>query len=76
MASVGSSTACILVFDHETQDVDIAYVGDSGYRLIRGGKVVQKSTPQKVSADCPRQLDSYPWKVETRKLGISFTDIL
>jgi len=72
----GSSTACILVFDHETHNVDIAYVGDSGYRLIRGGIVIQKSTPQKVSADCPRQLDSYPWKVETRKMGISFTDIL
>jgi len=51
-------------------------IGDSGYCLIRKGKIVEKSEPTRLSQDCPKQLDSYPWKEESRRNGVSYTDIL
>lgn len=72
----GSCTACILTLDYETQTLKIANIGDSGYRLIRNGKIVRKSEPQRITSDCPKQLDSYPWKAESRKLGVCYTDII
>jgi hypothetical protein len=54
----------------------VANVGDSGYCLFRDGRIIQKSEPQRISFECPRQLDSYPWKEESRKMGVSYTDIV
>ena len=64
------------MFDHESHKLDIANVGDSGFRLIRNGRIIQKSFPQRITADCPRQVDSYPWENESRKMGVSYTDLL
>ena len=74
--SKGSCTACVLTFDLEKSKLNIANVGDSGYRLLRNGSIVKKSEPQRITFDCPRQLDSYPWKAESRNLGVNYTEIL
>lgn len=54
----------------------IANVGDSGYCLFRNGKLVLRSIPQRITFDCPKQLDSYPWKEASRRMGINYTNIL
>ena len=51
-------------------------VGDTGYCVIRNNKIIYKSTPQRISYECPKQLDSYPWKEKSRKMGVSYTEIL
>ncbi len=72
----GSCTACVVTYDKESSQLNIANIGDSGYRLVRDGKIISKSEPQRISYDCPRQLDSYPWKAESRKLGVCYTTIM
>lgn len=44
--------------------------------MLRNSKIVHKSIPQRISYECPRQLDSYPWKEKSRKMGVSYTEIL
>lgn len=72
----GSSTACVLTLDHRNNHMTIANVGDSGYLLFRNGKIIRRSVPQRITYDCPKQLDSYPWKEASRKMGVNYTDIL
>ena len=72
----GSCTACVITYDKESSQIHVANIGDSGYRLFRNGKIIAKSEPQRISYDCPRQLDSYPWKAESRKMGVCYTDIM
>lgn len=66
----------MLTLDHLTNLMTIANVGDSGYCLFRNGKIIQRSEPQRITFECPRQLDSYPWKEKSRKMGVSYTEIL
>lgn len=73
---LGSSTACVLTLDHRNSLMTIANVGDSGYCLFRNGKLVLRSIPQRITFDCPKQLDSYPWKEASRRMGINYTNIL
>ena len=73
---LGSSTACVVTLNHLNGLMTVANVGDSGYILFRNGKIIRKSEPQRLTFDCPRQLDSYPWKEESIRAGISYTDIM
>ena len=50
----GSCTACILVL--EGNQLHEASLGDSGFLVVRNGKVVYKSEPEQVSFDYPYQL--------------------
>ncbi|XP_055824432.1 probable protein phosphatase 2C 55 [Solanum dulcamara] len=52
----GSSTACIITLDKETNIVYAANVGASGFFLIRKGKVIYKSPIQQRGFGCPYQL--------------------
>ncbi|XP_055824422.1 probable protein phosphatase 2C 55 [Solanum dulcamara] len=52
----GSSTACIITLDKEKNTVYAANVGDSGFFLIRKGKVIYKSPIQQRGFGCPYQL--------------------
>jgi len=72
----GSCTACVIELNHSTNEMTAVNVGDSGYCLLRDGQIVHASEPQRVSWDCPKQLDSYPWKEESRQMGVSYTEIL
>ena len=72
----GSCTACVITYNKESSLIHVANIGDSGFRLVRNGKIISKSEPQRISYDCPRQLDSYPWKAESRKMGVCYTDIM
>ena len=74
----GSCTACVITLDRrEHNKITAVNVGDSGYCLLREGQLIHKSIPQRISYACPKQLDSYPWKNESRiKYGVSYTDIL
>jgi hypothetical protein len=35
----GSCTACVLTLDHDKNQLKVANIGDSGYRLIRNGRI-------------------------------------
>jgi protein phosphatase PTC7 len=72
----GSCTACVLTLSHDNNLMTAANVGDTGYCVLRENKIVYKSIPQRISFECPKQLDSYPWKEKSRKMGVSYTEIL
>ncbi|XP_019158809.1 PREDICTED: probable protein phosphatase 2C 55 [Ipomoea nil] len=50
----GSSTACILTLVDDC--VKAVNVGDSGFAVLRGGKIVYTSPPQQSRFNCPVQL--------------------
>ncbi|KAL6633929.1 hypothetical protein ACP70R_026600 [Stipagrostis hirtigluma subsp. patula] len=50
----GASTALILSLHRST--LRWAYVGDSGFAVLRGGKIVHRSKPQQHRPNCPHQL--------------------
>ncbi|KAL3530997.1 hypothetical protein ACH5RR_010319 [Cinchona calisaya] len=52
----GSSTACIITLHSSNNILHAANVGDSGFVLIRGGKVVYKSPVQQHRFNFPYQL--------------------
>ena len=66
----------MIALDRRSHILTAVNVGDSGYCLIREGRIVHISEPQRISNECPKQLDSYPWKEESRKMGVSYTEIL
>ncbi|CAH0390608.1 unnamed protein product [Bemisia tabaci] len=57
---VGSSTACIVVLNKETCTVQTANIGDSGFVVVRAGKVVHKSEEQQHYFNTPFQLSLPP----------------
>ncbi|TVU29095.1 hypothetical protein EJB05_20643, partial [Eragrostis curvula] len=50
----GASTAIILSLDGAT--LKWAYVGDSGFAVLRGSEIIRRSTPQLHHRNCPYQL--------------------
>ncbi|XP_009798171.1 putative protein phosphatase 2C 55 [Nicotiana tabacum] len=54
--SEGSSTACIITLDSEKNTLRAANVGDSGFFLVRNGRVIYKSPIQQRRFNCPYQL--------------------
>ncbi|XP_006824266.1 protein phosphatase PTC7 homolog, partial [Saccoglossus kowalevskii] len=57
---VGSSTACILIFDNQNHVVYTANLGDSGFLIVRHGKVVHRSEEQQHYFNTPFQLSIAP----------------
>ncbi|KAJ4980954.1 hypothetical protein NE237_031791 [Protea cynaroides] len=53
--ALGSSTACIVALKDDNC-LHFANVGDSGFLLIRGDRVIYKSQPQQRGFNCPFQL--------------------
>ncbi|GAB4819383.1 hypothetical protein N2152v2_006429 [Parachlorella kessleri] len=60
----GSATACILRLDGERGILTAANLGDSGFLLIRGGKVVFQSPALQHFFDCPYQFGAFPEHAE------------
>lgn len=52
----GSSTACILILDHESSNLFTVNIGDSGFLVVRKGCVVHKSEEQQHYFNTPFQL--------------------
>lgn len=53
---IGSTTVCILSFDHESGVLDTANLGDSGFLLLRRGQVIARSQKQTHTFNTPKQL--------------------
>jgi len=51
----GAATAVVLRLDPETNSIAAANLGDAGFRLVRGGRVVFASPAQSHMFDCPFQ---------------------
>lgn len=60
----GSSTACVMQLDQARRMLVAANLGDSGFIVIRGGKIIARSKPLQHYFDCPLQLGCYPDFVE------------
>jgi len=60
----GSATACVMQLDQERQTLEAANLGDSGFVVIRSGKMVAKSKPLQHYFDCPLQFGAFPEFVE------------
>lgn len=52
----GSSTACIITLNMERSTIFAANVGDSGFFLIRKGKIIYKLPIEQWRFNCPYQL--------------------
>ena len=59
----GESTVCVVEIEKSGQ-VRAANVGDSGFKVIRGGEVVFESTPSQHYFNCPFQLGYMPWSAD------------
>lgn len=57
---LGSSTACILILNRDTSTIYTANIGDSGFVIVRHGKVVHKSEEQQHYFNTPYQLGIPP----------------
>lgn len=57
---VGSSTACIVMLDRNRQTLHTANLGDSGFMIVRAGKVVHRSIDQQHFFNTPFQLSMPP----------------
>ncbi|KAG8146026.1 putative Protein phosphatase PTC7-like protein [Naja naja] len=67
---LGSSTACIVVLDRSTRRLHTANLGDSGFLVVRGGRVVHRSDEQQHYFNTPFQLSIAPPEAE----GVVFSD--
>jgi len=56
----GSSTACILTLDCNSSILHSANLGDSGYRVVRGGEVLARSEEEVHFFNTPFQLGNPP----------------
>ncbi|XP_022917110.1 protein phosphatase PTC7 homolog [Onthophagus taurus] len=57
---MGSSTACVVVLNRENSRLYTANIGDSGYMVVRNGRVVRKSEEQQHYFNTPFQLSLPP----------------
>ncbi|XP_071849529.1 protein phosphatase PTC7 homolog [Apostichopus japonicus] len=57
---IGSSTACIIIFDNSNHTLYSANLGDSGFLVVREGKVVHRSEEQQHYFNTPFQLSIAP----------------
>ncbi len=56
----GSATACVLRVDPLTGELDAANLGDSGFLIIRNGKLIFQSPHLQHFFDCPFQFGAAP----------------
>ncbi|KAF5277329.1 hypothetical protein FQR65_LT16004 [Abscondita terminalis] len=59
-AILGSSTACVVVLNKENNMLYTANIGDSGFMVVRHGKVIHKSEEQQHYFNTPFQLSLPP----------------
>lgn len=57
---LGSSTACVVIFNRETSTLFTANIGDSGFVVVRRGEVVHRSDEQQHYFNTPFQLSMPP----------------
>ncbi|XP_022814113.1 protein phosphatase PTC7 homolog [Spodoptera litura] len=57
---LGSSTACVMILDRSESVMRAANIGDSGYMVVRGGRVVHRSHEQQHYFNTPYQLSLPP----------------
>ncbi|XP_060178380.1 probable protein phosphatase 2C 55 [Lycium barbarum] len=77
--SEGSSTACIITLNSKKNTVCAANVGDSGFFLIRKGKIIYKSPIQQHEFNYPYQLGNSkdnPSVAQEMELNVEKDDIL
>uniref|UniRef100_A0A7R9VA27 Protein phosphatase n=1 Tax=Chlamydomonas euryale TaxID=1486919 RepID=A0A7R9VA27_9CHLO len=60
----GSATAVVMQLSQDTQSLVAANVGDSGFVVIRAGRIVARSRALQHYFDCPLQFGSFPDFVE------------
>lgn len=56
----GSTTACIVVLNRDLNTIYTANIGDSGFVVVRHGKIVHKSEEQQHYFNTPYQLSIPP----------------
>ena len=56
----GSSTACVVSLDRATGVLDTCNLGDSGFLIVRGGRVAGRSISQQFRFNAPYQLTLTP----------------
>lgn len=61
---IGSCTACIVALHREDHTIYTANLGDSGFLVVRGGKVVHRSEEQQHYFNTPFQLSLAPTVLE------------
>ncbi|KAI5694787.1 hypothetical protein M8J76_007080 [Diaphorina citri] len=66
---LGSSTACIVILNKETSTLYTANIGDSGFVIVRRGKVIHRSEEQQHYFNTPFQLSLPPLSHTTQVLG-------
>jgi protein phosphatase PTC7 len=57
---IGSSTACLMMLSHADSKIYTANIGDSGFLVVRRGKVVHRSQEQQHYFNTPFQLSLPP----------------
>ncbi|XP_030040866.1 protein phosphatase PTC7 homolog [Manduca sexta] len=57
---LGSSTACVMILDRSESIMRAANIGDSGYMVVRGGRIVHRSHEQQHYFNTPYQLSLPP----------------
>jgi protein phosphatase PTC7 len=57
---VGSSTACILIFHHETSLLHTCNLGDSGFVIVRDNVIIHRSQEQQHYFNSPYQIAILP----------------
>ncbi|GMH38239.1 hypothetical protein BSKO_06123 [Bryopsis sp. KO-2023] len=60
----GSCTACVMQLDKEEKRLLALNLGDSGFMLVRKGRLIFKSPPMQHFFDCPCQFGAYPEYVD------------
>ncbi|KFD53003.1 hypothetical protein M514_06119 [Trichuris suis] len=68
-AIVGSSTACIVVLDRSSSQLYAANLGDSGFLLMRNGRIVHRSKEQQHYFNAPFQLTLMPGRNAEKFIG-------
>jgi len=69
---IGSSTACISILNQSDGKLFTANLGDSGFRVIRKGEIVQRSQEQQHSFNYPYQLAIVPsdWQQDSKDMPL------
>lgn len=66
---IGSSTACVAILNHADGKLYTAIIGDSGFLVFRGGRVVHRSQEQQHYFNTPFQLSLPPSNMATEVLS-------
>lgn len=66
---IGSSTACVAILNHADGKLYTANIGDSGFLVFRGGRVVHRSQEQQHYFNTPFQLSLPPSNMATEVLS-------